>query len=145
VHFVLVGGGMQLDIMRSYVDELNISDRVHLVGQSKDVGAWLEKMDLFFLTSKVEGLPNVLIEAQGFGVPVISTDAGGCRETFMDGVTGKLIVEEGIEEITNIIIDWLGRNEKWLDKASEKSRINAVKKFGINRMYGDLVKIYDME
>ena len=145
VHFVLVGGGMQLDLMREYVEELNISDRVHLIGQSKDVGSWLEKMDLFFLTSKVEGLPNVLIEAQGFGVPVISTNAGGCKETFVDGVTGELILEEDAEEITNIIIDWLGRNEKWLDRASEKSRINAVKKFGISRMYDDLIKIYDLE
>ena len=36
---------------------------------------WLEKMDVFY-TSSTEGLPNVVIEAQGFGVPVVSTNVG---------------------------------------------------------------------
>ena len=49
------------------------------------------------LTSEFEGLPNVLIEAQGFGVPVISTNAGGASETFIEGQTGYLS-QSGDEE-----------------------------------------------
>jgi glycosyltransferase involved in cell wall biosynthesis len=45
-------------------------------------------MDVFMLTSRMEGLPNVLIEAQSVGVPVVTTGQGGMRETYDEGITG---------------------------------------------------------
>ncbi len=143
-HFIIVGGGVQLELMRENVERMGIGDRVHLVGQSTDIASWLKRMDLFFLTSRVEGLPNVLIEAQGFGVPVISTDAGGSSETFIDGVTGYLITNEDKEEISREIIDWLNRSKKWLDNSSANSIGNARKKFSTETMYEKLIEIYRM-
>jgi len=43
------------------------------------------------LMSSFEGLPNVLIEAQYLGVPVVSTPAGGASECFIEGVTGHVL------------------------------------------------------
>ena len=143
-HFIIVGGGVQLELMRENVERMGIGDRVHLVGQSTDIASWLKRMDLFFLTSRVEGLPNVLIEAQGFGVPVISTDAGGSSETFIDGVTGCLLTNEDKEEISREIIDWLNRSKKWLDNSSANSVGNARKKFSTETMYEKLIEIYRM-
>ena len=51
--------------------------RILLTGFEEDVASWLDEMDIFLLTSITEGLPNVLIEAQGFGVPVVTTDVEG--------------------------------------------------------------------
>lgn len=48
-------------------------------------------MDVFILFSRYEGLPNVLIEAQMVGVPVISTPAGGSAECFIEGVSGFIL------------------------------------------------------
>jgi glycosyltransferase involved in cell wall biosynthesis len=47
-------------------------------------------MDLLLSTSSIEGLPNVLIEAQCLGKPVVATTAGGTAEVFEDGATGFL-------------------------------------------------------
>jgi len=47
-------------------------------------------MTLVLCTSSTEGLPNVPIEAQSLGVPVVATDAGGTREPFVDGEGGFL-------------------------------------------------------
>ena len=42
------------------------------------------------LTSRIEGLPNVIIEAQGFGLPVVSTDAGGAEEVIVPDISGLI-------------------------------------------------------
>ena len=48
------GRGVQLDLMRDKVERMGISGRIASVGQSTDVASWLKRMDLFFLTSRVE-------------------------------------------------------------------------------------------
>ena len=68
------------------------------------VKSWLDKFDLFFLCSRVEGLPNVIIEAQGFGVPVISTNAGGANETIIDGETGYIVESHDPNDLSSKII-----------------------------------------
>jgi glycosyltransferase involved in cell wall biosynthesis len=68
-------------------------------------------MDIFVLLSRFEGLPNVLIEAQMCGVPVVSTPAGSAEDTFLNGETGFLLpdvenpdideIVEGVELVSN--------------------------------------------
>ena len=60
-----------------WINEKGLDDEVKLVGEVNDVASWLEMMDVFLFTSLSEGLPNVLIEAQAFGLPVVSTRVGG--------------------------------------------------------------------
>ena len=89
--FVLVGDGTLLSTAQSYAEELGIAHRCLFVGKSRNVGFWLSKMDALGLTSRLEGLPNVLIEAQLSGIPVISTPAGGAAEAFIPNQTGFLL------------------------------------------------------
>ena len=89
--FVLVGDGNLLPAAQSYAEELGIAHRCLFVGKSRNVGYWLSKMDALGLTSRLEGLPNVLIEAQLAGIPVISTPAGGASEAFIPNQTGFLL------------------------------------------------------
>jgi len=142
-HFIIVGGGMLLDTIRKYIEERGFEDRIHAVGQTDYVHSWLEKMDLFLLTSKVEGLPNVIIEAQGSGIPVISTDAGGSKETIIDGVTGKIVKEENIADISNLIIETID-DKKWINRAKLESKKNAYNKFSVENMYDKMLEIYEI-
>ncbi len=89
--FVLVGDGTLLATAQTYAEELGIAHRCLFVGKSRNVGYWLSKMDALGLTSRLEGLPNVLIEAQLSGIPVISTPAGGAAEAFIPNQTGFLL------------------------------------------------------
>ena len=65
--------------------------------------SWLEAFDLFLLTSSIEGLPNVLIEAQAAGVPVLSTPAGGSEDTFSNYSSGVLLEDDSSTEIAESI------------------------------------------
>ena len=68
---------------------LGLADRFVFPGQVRNVADYLACLDLFMLTSRVEGLPNSLIEAQLAGVPVVTADVGGAGETFEDGSSGR--------------------------------------------------------
>jgi len=89
--FVLVGGGRLLEGARKVAQKLGIAERILFTGNSTTVGFWFDKMDVKVLLSRFEGLPNVLIEAQYSGVPVVTTPAGGAAECLIDGVTGRVV------------------------------------------------------
>ena len=85
--FIMVGGGDLREQTMRRAARLGIAGRFLFVGLSSCVGFWLSKMDAFLLTSRYEGLPNALIEAQLAGVPVITTPADGALEATIPGVS----------------------------------------------------------
>lgn len=89
--FVIVGHGQKIEEARELVRKLRITRRILFAGTSSAVGYWYDKMDVKVLLSRYEGLPNVLIEAQQMGTPVVSTPAGGAQECFVEGVTGHIL------------------------------------------------------
>lgn len=89
--FLIVGDGPLREECLLRAARLGIADRVLFVGRSHRVGFWLGRMDAFVLLSLIEGMPNVLIEAQHAGVPVVTTDAGGAAEAIRPGKTGFLL------------------------------------------------------
>ncbi len=89
--FVSVGNGRLFEKAQKLAQDLGIDNRILFVGHSQYVGFWYDKMDVKVLLSRYEGLPNVLIEAQHLGVPVVSTPAGGAVECFIEDQTGKIL------------------------------------------------------
>ncbi len=51
----------------------------------------VERFDGFLYTSAFDGLPNIILEVMGAGLPVIAPDVGGIAEAVIDGVTGFLV------------------------------------------------------
>ena len=64
---------------------------VHWLGYVQDMPALLHTVDVVVLPSYREGLPKVLVEGAGCGLPLITTDVPGCREVVTDGVEGLLV------------------------------------------------------
>lgn len=89
--FIIVGDGPLRQEAEEYAGRLGISDRVLFTGRSASVGHWLSHMDALVLLSRFEGMPNVLIEAQLAGLPILTTPAGGAPETVIEGRTGHVL------------------------------------------------------
>jgi glycosyltransferase involved in cell wall biosynthesis len=68
-----------------------LGGRVRLLGARDDLPALMNAADGFVLSSVVEGMPMVLLEAAASGVPCVATKAGGVEEVVVDGETGFVV------------------------------------------------------
>ncbi len=91
VRLLLAGDGPDLAHVRRSVAHLGLEGRVVELGYRPDIENVYGALDLLVLNSTTEGLPNVVLEAMCFGVPVVATAVGGTPELVEDGVTGLLV------------------------------------------------------
>jgi len=83
-----------IEIMRS-------NQNIIQVGFQKDVRPYLGVSSLFVLPSYREGLPNSLLEAGSFGIPLLATDINGCNEVIRDRENGILIKPKSVESLVD--------------------------------------------
>lgn len=89
-HVLIIGDGPQRQSLERFCNNLQIRDRVHFLGHRNDVDQILEHLDVLWLASGYEGLPNVIMEAMAMGVPVVATDIPGNRDLVAHEQTGYL-------------------------------------------------------
>ena len=101
---VILGDGVLRPDLEHQALELGIAHRVLMPGRVGNVGRWLERADLFILSSRQEGFPNVLIEAMAYGVASIAADCPtGPREIIRDGVDGVLVEPQNVASLADAI------------------------------------------
>lgn len=86
-------GSGEIDYVKSLCHELNITDKVQLMGVVNKPMTKIYNDGMFIITSDYEGIPNALLEAMAVGLPVISTDCtpGGARLLINNGENGILV------------------------------------------------------
>jgi glycosyltransferase involved in cell wall biosynthesis len=88
----ICGDGPERRALRRLSSRLGIEGSVRWLGFVDNPYTVMRQADLFLMTSENEGLPNALIEAQGLGLPAVSTDCPhGPGEIIEDGGTGLLV------------------------------------------------------
>ncbi|WP_295392835.1 glycosyltransferase [uncultured Thiodictyon sp.] len=92
--FLVFGAGPRQPDMERFIVERGLGGRVKLAPPTPDSALALSAFDLLLLTSQWEGTPNVALEAQAVGTPVVVCGGGGAREALHPGVTG-LYVDDG--------------------------------------------------
>jgi glycosyltransferase involved in cell wall biosynthesis len=89
---VILGEGEERAKLEGLAEELGVRKHVDLPGFVDNPYKYMIRASVFVLSSRYEGLPNVLIEALACGVPVVSTDCpSGPREILLDGRGGPLV------------------------------------------------------
>ncbi len=92
VSLLILGEGPLRRLLEERVQELGVRDSVYMPGFSANPYPALAAADLCLMSSDYEGTPNVLLEAQALGIPVVSTDCPtGPSDIIDDGRTGLLV------------------------------------------------------
>ena len=91
-HLWIVGPEEPFDpVPPAVLSALRADDRVRLIPMVDDARAIYAASDVVVLPSHREGFPNVPLEAAAMARPVVTSDAVGCRDAVVDGVTGTLV------------------------------------------------------
>lgn len=137
VQFRMIGDGPLFETAINYAEKIGLEDDVEFMGYRDDVNNQLKRLDIFMLTSSIEGLPNVLIEAQSMGIPVVSTNVGGARETFIDSISGKLVHSSDPVDLAHAVIEVL-ESDSIMNHGGEKGKDFVESRFGVKKMYEQL-------
>lgn len=91
VYLWLIGDGELRTTLEAQARQLGLDDVVVFTGTRLDVPEILTAVDIFTLASRVEGMPNAILEAMAAGLPVVATQVGGVPEIVVEGQTGLLV------------------------------------------------------
>ena len=142
IDFIIIGDGPELSKVQRCIKKLELTKLVDLVKPTNNIYDHMSKFDVLLLTSRSEGLPNVLIEAQLLGIPVISTDCGGASETFIDHLSGILLDNFEPEFIADSLFSLVSDREK-LSRYSVNATEQAAQRFSINTIAQQYLNIYN--
>jgi glycosyltransferase involved in cell wall biosynthesis len=137
----MVGDGEMLEEIRERSAQRGRDRLIRFLGARRDVYRWMQVMDVLVMTSIIEGMPNVLIEAQFMGIPCVTTDAGGAREVVEDGRNGFVVpvrdIRPLVEQTRRLLHDPALR-----DRFSKAGRERAQKYFHVDRMVLETLQLY---
>lgn len=140
-HFIVYGDGpMRADMVR-LAERLGIADRLHLPGPESELASCYKAMNVALLTSRHEGLPNVLLEAQSLGVPVVAPDVGGVREAIRPGVTGWAVADADAARLAERVLFCL-TDAAWAAEAGVEAPRFVRERFGIAAMLMRTLEVY---
>jgi len=121
--FLIVGEGSEGKKLKTLAKELGVESSVSFLGYREDIPQILAALDVFVLSSEVEGSPAVIKEAMALGKPVVTTKVGGIPEIIEDGVSGILVPPHNPKLLAKGIRDILRNREKGEIMGEEASKI----------------------
>ena len=100
----------------------------------------MKSFDIFCLSSKAEGFPNVIGEAMLSGLPCITTDVGDAKEIV--GKTGWVIPANNPLLLANCIDKVLKIKPEKLKKYSKNARQKIISNYDINHIKNEYISLY---
>ena len=126
IHFVIIGDGEQRDLIEKLILEKKLENKVSLLGHRKDVNALIHELDVFLMTSHMEGLGSVILYPFTAKVPVVATNAGGITDFVKHNITG-LSSAPGDANHLSIHVEKVLKDKELRDKLISNARQLAIK------------------
>ena len=100
----IIGDGPDKAFLEEQVKQFRLQKYVDFLGVKphNEISVWMKASDILCLPSKREGMPNVILEAQACGLPVVASNVGGIPE-IVDNSNGILVSPQNTEALANAL------------------------------------------
>lgn len=103
IRLLLIGKGELEEKYKEQLNELNLINKIELLGYRQDVSNLMGLADVCVSSSKREGLPVNILESMATGIPVVAVNNRGSRELIEHGVNGFLCEQKSSSEFEQYI------------------------------------------
>lgn len=141
---LIIGKGKCKNKLKQYIQNNNLNKHVKILQFQFNPYKFISKADIYVLTSKYEGLPNVLLEAQSLKKYIISTDCPtGPKEILLNGKAGDLIKIGDYKKLSERILNYYN-SKKLINKKINKGYkflFRFDKKKNLSAYYSEIKKL----
>lgn len=138
LHFLIMGEGpLRAELQRQAI---SFGDRIRFLGW-RNSSDWFPVFDILALPSASEGMPYAVLEAMGWGIPVVASDVGGLPEAVVNGQTGILVTPRSAQNL-EVALDVLIRSPGMRHRMGIAARARAELIFDSRAMARNLEELY---
>jgi glycosyltransferase involved in cell wall biosynthesis len=127
--------------VKKSVDRYHLENKVILTGKVNNVEEYLQISDVFAFPSKLEGMPNVVLESMASGVPVVSYRVSGVEDIIQQDVNGEIIDVGDRQHFKSALINLLQDTSK-LNIFSLQAHSDISKRFSVEFIADRYIKLY---
>ena len=142
IKIIIVGEGPLLMELTRQAREIHVEDKVFFLGFREDVPKILASLDLFVLSSYLEGMGSSIMDAMAHKLPVVATNVGGIPEVVIDGKTGLLVPPRRPEVLAEAILK-LYRDPSLSSQFGQRGNEVVHQKFSTESMANKILGIYE--
>jgi glycosyltransferase involved in cell wall biosynthesis len=139
IHLTMIGEGILRPSLERLSLDLDLSNKITFLGFQKNPYKYMSKAKCLVLTSHYEGFPNVVLEANACGIPVIAFNSpGGVSEIIDNGKNGWLIENRSLTDLAKKIEETASQN---FEKDQIKNYIE--QRFGVTKILRQYQELFD--
>jgi len=140
-HLNIIGDGPDRERLQTTVEELGLTDSVHLLGSAVAPRTLLEGAEIFASASLAEPFSLAVAEARAAGCAIVATAVGGVPEVLENGRAGQLIPASDPAAMAAAFRALMADPEAlatWRTRAQQ-----GVEYFTVQRMASDYARVYE--
>ena len=139
---LICGQGSLEEEVRGEVRDRKLTGHVNFLGVRRDIPEIMNAADAFVMSSYLEGLPMVLLQACSVGMPIVATAVGGNPEIVLDGVNGFLVPPRDDESLATAMHQVLNMPDDERSLMAERGRKLALENFEFGRILDRWEELY---
>jgi len=136
VDLLISGVGPDRAILEKQIADLKLEDKVKLIGFKSNLQDYYKQAEVFVLSSRNEGYPNVLVEAMGMGCACVAMDCEfGPSEIINNGINGLLVDHKDVVGLSKAIAKILNNSylkAEFSQKAKLINETNSIERISAN-------------
>src|SRR3990167_2687246 len=140
--FLIAGDGPEKESLMQLSHSLGIESKVQFCGWVKESASFLSLLQIFVLTSRWEGMPNVILEAMALKKPIVATKVGGTLDLIEHEKEGLLVKSNDPESCAQAILRAL-QDRFLVEKLSQSAYQKVQQKFSLEKMIESYRSLYE--